>query len=86
LHGTVEKIITSRWSSETEKAQISINGVDELYKQLRIENRLTDEGGNQVRAARSHPEDNRRGRAAGYRRKRLSFQSRRARALILKEG
>jgi len=48
LHGTVDKIITSRVSSETEKAQISIDGADDLYKQLRIKNTLTDEGGNEV--------------------------------------
>ena len=52
LHGTVDKIITSRVSSETEKAQISIDGADDLYKQLRIENTLTDEGGNEVRLKR----------------------------------
>jgi hypothetical protein len=52
LHGTVEKIITSRVCSEPEKAQISITGADDLYKQLRIENRLTDEGGNHVRLQR----------------------------------
>jgi uncharacterized protein YfaS (alpha-2-macroglobulin family) len=49
LHGTVGKIITSRVSSEPEKAQISVDGADDLYKQLRIENTLTDEGGNEVR-------------------------------------
>jgi uncharacterized protein YfaS (alpha-2-macroglobulin family) len=52
LHGTVEKIIASRVSSEAEKAQISVDGADDLYKQLRIENTLTDEGGNEVRLKR----------------------------------
>jgi uncharacterized protein YfaS (alpha-2-macroglobulin family) len=52
LHGTVDKIITSRVSSEPEKAQISVDGADDLYKQLRIENTLTDEGGNEVRLKR----------------------------------
>src|SRR5579864_5853890 len=52
LRGTVEKIITSRVSSEPEKAQISINGADDLYKELRIENTLTDVGGNEVRLKR----------------------------------
>jgi hypothetical protein len=52
LHGTVEKIIMSRVSSEPEKAQISIDGADDLYKQLRIENTLTGEGGNEVRLKR----------------------------------
>jgi hypothetical protein len=48
LRGTVEKIITSRVSTEPEKAQISIEGADHLYKELRIENTLTDEGGKEV--------------------------------------
>jgi hypothetical protein len=52
LHGTVEKIIPSRVSSEPERAQISIDGADDLYKELRIENTLTDEGGNEVRLKR----------------------------------
>ena len=48
LCGTVEKIITSRVSTEPEKAQISIEGADQLYKELRIENTLTDERGKGV--------------------------------------
>lgn len=52
LHGTVAKLITSRVSTEPEKAQISVDGADDLYKELRIENTLTDEGGNAVRLKR----------------------------------
>lgn len=52
LHGTVEKIIPSRVESQPEQAQISIAGADDLYKELRIENTLTDEGGNEVRLKR----------------------------------
>ena len=48
LAGTVEKIIKSRVSSEPERAQIAIEGADDLYKELRIENTLTDAGGNEV--------------------------------------
>lgn len=48
LHGTVEKIIASRVSSDPEKAQISIGGAEDLYKELRIENTLTDERGKGV--------------------------------------
>ena len=48
LPGTVEKIIESPDPSEPEKAQISVNGADELYKEVRIENSLTDERGNKV--------------------------------------
>jgi len=48
LHGTVEKIITSRVSSEPEKAQIAVETADPLYRELRIENTLTDEKGRKV--------------------------------------
>ncbi len=48
LAGTVEKIIKSRVSSEPERAQIAIEGADHLYKELRIENTLTDADGNEV--------------------------------------
>jgi len=49
LPGTVEKIIKSPYPSEPEKAQIAIEGADHLYKELRIENTLKDENGNEVR-------------------------------------
>jgi len=49
LIGTVEKIIRSRVFCEPERAQIVVEGADHLYKELRIENTLTDAGGNQVR-------------------------------------
>ena len=55
LHGTVEKIITPRVSTEPEKAQIFIEGADRLYKELRIENTLTDEGGKEVHLKRGDP-------------------------------
>jgi hypothetical protein len=48
LPGTVEKIIKSE-SSDAEKAQIAIEGADELYREIRVENSLTDEDGNEVR-------------------------------------
>ena len=46
--GTVDKIIVSPEPNEPEKAQISIEGADELYKEIRIENSLTDENGKEV--------------------------------------
>ena len=46
--GTVEKIIKPRVPSEPEKAQIVVEGADHLYKELRIENSLTDAGGDEV--------------------------------------
>ncbi|MGD1023443.1 MAG: hypothetical protein ABR880_11725 [Candidatus Sulfotelmatobacter sp.] len=49
LPGTVEKIIKPSGPSEAEKAQIAIEGADELYREIRVENSLTDENGNGVR-------------------------------------
>ncbi len=49
LPGTVEKIIKPAEPSEAEKAQIAIEGADELYREIRVENSLTDENGNEVR-------------------------------------
>ena len=48
----VEKIIPPPHPSETEKAQISVEGADHLYRELRIENTLTDENGRKVRLKR----------------------------------
>jgi hypothetical protein len=48
LPGTVEKIIPSPHPSEPEKAQIGVNDGDDLYKEIRIENVLQDENGNEV--------------------------------------
>jgi hypothetical protein len=48
LVGTVEKIIKPLVPSEPERAQIVVEGADHLYKELRIENTLTDAGGNKV--------------------------------------
>jgi uncharacterized membrane protein len=48
LPGTVEKIIKSPSPSEPEKAQIAVEGADHLYRELRIENALTDENGKKV--------------------------------------
>ncbi|HSZ01916.1 MAG TPA: hypothetical protein VK788_20640 [Terriglobales bacterium] len=49
LPGTVEKIIKSPHPSDPEKAQIAVEGADELYKEIRIVNNLTDEKGDEVR-------------------------------------
>ena len=43
LPGKVEKIIESVDSREPDKAEISVDGAEELYQELRIENSLTDE-------------------------------------------
>lgn len=49
LPGTVEKIIKPPHPSLPEKAQIAVEGADDLYREIRIENALTDEDGNEVR-------------------------------------
>ena len=49
LPGTVEKIIKHAEPSEPEKAQIAIEGADDLYREIRIENSLTAKNGDQVR-------------------------------------
>jgi hypothetical protein len=49
LPGTVEKIIPSPDPREPEKAQINIEDADHLYKEVRIENSLTDEKGKKVK-------------------------------------
>ncbi len=49
LPGKVEKIIESEGPSEPEKAEISVEGADTLYQEIRIENSLTDENGREVR-------------------------------------
>jgi hypothetical protein len=50
LPGTVEKIIASPpGSREPEKAQITVEGADDFYREIRIENTLTEENGNEVR-------------------------------------
>ena len=47
--GTVDKIIPPPRSSEPEKAQISIQGARRPHRDLRIENTLLDENGDDVK-------------------------------------
>jgi hypothetical protein len=49
MPGTVDKIIPSKRSRQPEKAQIAVDGADDRYRILRIENTLTDEHGDDVR-------------------------------------
>lgn len=48
LPGTVEKIIPPPHPSEPEKAQIGVEGADDLYREIRVKNTLQDENGNPV--------------------------------------
>jgi hypothetical protein len=45
LTGTVQKIIKPIRPGEPEKAEISVNEAEELYREIRIENTLTTENG-----------------------------------------
>ena len=47
--GIVQKIIESPIPHEPDKAEIAIQGADELYREIRIDNVLEDESGNQVK-------------------------------------
>jgi hypothetical protein len=49
MPGTVNKIILSPGPNQPEKAQIGVQGADRRYRDLRIENTLTDEHGDDVR-------------------------------------
>ena len=48
LPGTVEKIIKPTDPGLPEKAQIDIEGADDLYREIRIKNTLKDGNGNKV--------------------------------------
>jgi hypothetical protein len=48
LPGVVQKVIPSPHPSIPEKAGIEIEGADDLYREIRIVNTLTDEHGNKV--------------------------------------
>jgi hypothetical protein len=45
--GVVRKII--KQAHEPEKAEIAINGADDLYREIRIENRLENDEGEEVK-------------------------------------
>ncbi|MGA3087799.1 MAG: hypothetical protein ABSD75_04260 [Terriglobales bacterium] len=53
LTATVEKIIHPLEPGDPEKAQIAIEGADDLYREIRIENQLIDENGDKVRLKQS---------------------------------
>ena len=49
LRGTVRKVLKPVAPNEPEKAEISVEEADELYREIRVENILTDENGEKVR-------------------------------------
>jgi len=49
MSGTVDKIVPSPRPSQPEKAQVAVKGADRQYRDLRIENALLDEHGDDVK-------------------------------------
>lgn len=49
LPAVVEKVIKPQSPGEPEKAQINVEGAEHLYRELRIENTLTDGNGRRVK-------------------------------------
>lgn len=49
LPGVVEKVIQPVHPSQPEKAQISVEGAEDLYREIRVENMLQDADGNPVK-------------------------------------
>jgi uncharacterized protein YfaS (alpha-2-macroglobulin family) len=48
MSGTVETIIKSPLPNEPDKAEIHVAGADHLYREIRIDNSLTNEKGKEV--------------------------------------
>jgi len=57
LPGTVQKIIKPIDPSEPEKAQINIEGAEDLYREIRVENTLKDENAEEVALKQGAPVD-----------------------------
>jgi hypothetical protein len=49
LPGVVEKIVKPIIPGEPEKAQIAIDGAEDLYREIRVENTLKNAAGEKVR-------------------------------------
>ena len=45
LHGTVERVIKPAFAGQTEKAQIEIEDAEQLYREIRIDNEVSDKSG-----------------------------------------
>jgi len=48
LRGTVQRIIKSPLPTEPEKAQIDVKQADDLYREIRVDNVLEDDHGNEA--------------------------------------
>jgi len=49
LPATVTKVVKAPVPTEPEKAEIAIRDGEELYREIRVENKLTTESGTEVR-------------------------------------
>jgi hypothetical protein len=49
MRGIVRKVIKPVIPKDTEKAEIEVEGADDLYREIRVENALTDQNGETVR-------------------------------------
>jgi hypothetical protein len=49
MRAKVQKIIRCAYPAQPERAEISIDDADDLYRETRIENTLTDEKGKETR-------------------------------------
>lgn len=49
LPGVVEKVIPPPHPSEPEKAQVAVEGAEDLYREIRVENTLRDADGKPVK-------------------------------------
>jgi len=49
MRGSIQKVIRSAVPNEPEKAEISVEEADELYREIRVENVVTDEKGQKAR-------------------------------------
>lgn len=52
LPGVVQKVIPSPHPGVPEKAEINVKGADDLYREIRVDNSLTDKDGDKVRLKR----------------------------------
>lgn len=53
--GTVNKIVKSRIPAIPEKAEITLEGADDLYREIRIENTLLNDHGEEVKLKEGAP-------------------------------
>ena len=49
LRGTVQRVLKPIVPRDPEKAEINVEGADDLYREIRVENVLTNENGEKVR-------------------------------------